>query len=274
MAYGNFKATVWSKYIQHELRQKAIAADWCNKKFEGDAKHNEMVKILGVGRPTIGKYTGSSIGTPETLEDSSVFLRVDQADYFNFMVDDVDKAQAQPGLMEALMKEATDAMAEKADKYIYGLVGDAGGSNSSAAAVTSAATARAAIHTGILHLRENNADHSKQIVLELPWFVYNYLKQDVIDLDTNNSKLLAKGILGMYDGCYVRATNNLKTSSGGANWHAVIRTKEAVAYADGIDKVEAFRPETLFSDAVKGLHTYGAKVVRPKEMYEMIVKKS
>lgn len=35
MSYNNFKATVWSKYIQLELERKAILADWCNKKFEG-----------------------------------------------------------------------------------------------------------------------------------------------------------------------------------------------------------------------------------------------
>ena len=41
----------------------------------------------------------------------------------------------------------------------------------------------------------------------------------------------------------------------------------AIAIADQIDKVEAYRPETLFSDAVKGLSVYGVKVVRPKELY-------
>ena len=38
------------------------------------------------------------------------------------------------------------------------------------------------------------------------------------------------------------------------------------AFASGIEKTEAYRPDRQFSDAVKVLHTYGAKVVRPKEM--------
>lgn len=37
----------------------------------------------------------------------------------------------------------------------------------------------------------------------------------------------------------------------------------ALSYAEQIVKVEAFRPEKRFSDAVKGLHVYGAKLVRP-----------
>jgi hypothetical protein len=43
-------------------------------------------------------------------------------------------------------------------------------------------------------------------------------------------------------------------------------TKDAITFADQIVSVEAFRPETMFSDAVKGLHVYGMKVVAPKAL--------
>jgi len=33
--------------------------------------------------------------------------------------------------------------------------------------------------------------------------------------------------------------------------------------------VEAYRPESAFSDALKGLHLYGAKVVRPSGIATM-----
>ncbi len=33
-----------------------------------------------------------------------------------------------------------------------------------------------------------------------------------------------------------------------------------------MSQVEAYRPEDSFEDALKGLHVYGAKVVRPDEM--------
>jgi hypothetical protein len=53
----------------------------------------------------------------------------------------------------------------------------------------------------------------------------------------------------------------------------MIRTEKAIAFASQIQNVEAYRPEGLFSDAVKGLHVFGAKVVRPKELYGLRVKK-
>lgn len=44
-----------------------------------------------------------------------------------------------------------------------------------------------------------------------------------------------------------------------------MRTKRAVAFAEQISEVEAYRPEKRFADAVKGLHLYGAKIVYPAE---------
>ena len=37
----------------------------------------------------------------------------------------------------------------------------------------------------------------------------------------------------------------------------------AVSFAEQVAKVEAYRPESAFSDALKGLHLYGAKLTRP-----------
>ena len=81
-----------------------------------------------------------------------------------------------------------------------------------------------------------------------------------MELKTDNDELLKKGIIGMYDGCYIRPTNNIYKS--GTDYYAMIRTKRN-SFAGGIDEVEAYRRE-LFSDAIKGLNTFGAKVVRPK----------
>jgi hypothetical protein len=162
-------------------------------------------------------------------------------------------------------------MALERDKYVATMALNAGTTSSAVTAVDSAADAKTAIDTGILALRENDVDSTMDVVIEIPWFVYNYLRDNLVELKTNNDELLKKGIISMYDGCYVRPTNNLYVD--GTDYYAMIRTREAIAFASGIDKVEAYRPETLFSDAIKGLNTFGAKVVRPKELYAMRVKK-
>lgn len=47
----------------------------------------------------------------------------------------------------------------------------------------------------------------------------------------------------------------------------MVRTKKAIAFAGQIDKVETCRKEKGFADIIKGLHVYGAKLVRPRELY-------
>ena len=47
-------------------------------------------------------------------------------------------------------------------------------------------------------------------------------------------------------------------------------TKQVEALqAEQINKVEKYRPDDAFTDAIKALYVFGAKVVRPKEIYVM-----
>lgn len=48
----------------------------------------------------------------------------------------------------------------------------------------------------------------------------------------------------------------------------------ATTYAEQIAKVEAYRPEARFGDALKGLHLYGAKVTRPTALVVSSIKTS
>jgi hypothetical protein len=61
--------------------------------------------------------------------------------------------------------------------------------------------------------------------------------------------------------------------SGGGQL-AIAGSSIATSYAEQISKVEAFRPEKRFADALKGLHLYGAKVTRPTALVVASVKVS
>ena len=47
----------------------------------------------------------------------------------------------------------------------------------------------------------------------------------------------------------------------------ILRTSKAIAFVEQINKVEAYRPQDAFSDAIKGLYTFGALITRPDEIY-------
>ena len=96
-------------------------------------------------------------------------------------------------------------------------------------------------------------------------FFYQLFRDALTELKTNNDELIKKGVVGMYDNCKVKLSNNLYND--GTDDYMLVRTKRAIAFAGGIDETEAYRPESFFADAVKGLNVYGGKIVRPKELY-------
>lgn len=61
--------------------------------------------------------------------------------------------------------------------------------------------------------------------------------------------------------------------SGGGQL-AIAGSNIATSYAEQISKVEAYRPQLRFADALKGLHLYGAKVLRPQALVVASVKTS
>ena len=69
-------------------------------------------------------------------------------------------------------------------------------------------------------------------------------------------------------GCRIYVSNNIATAtSSNVLYHKCLaRTKRAIAFAEQLSEINAYRPEKRFADAVKGLHLYGAKAVYPNEM--------
>lgn len=265
MAYANFKPVIWSKYIEHELKKFTVFKEDCDYRFEGEVGKGKTVKILGVGKPTIGDYKGTKINDPEAVPDSSVTLEINQAKYFNFMVDDVDAAQAQEGLMPALMEEATRALAYEEDKFIGAQLAKNAGGKSASLSIATEEEAAKAVDDAFVYLWNNNVSNKDKVVIYVtPWF-YNLFKNRLVELKTDNDDLIAKGVVGMYNNAKVKMSSFIHND--GTDDCMIVKTSKGYAFCNGVNETEAYRPEGFFSDAVKGLDTFGGKAVRPKEIY-------
>ncbi len=265
MAYKNFKATIWAETIERTLRQKTILTDFCNTNISGQPKYGNVVNILGAGVPSVRKYD-PDVGLQTIDKPTGVVtpLLIDQANEFNFMVDNIDRAQATPDLMPALMDEASGELAMYRDKYIASLAGTATNISESLA-ITTTAEAKKAIDAGIRRLRENNVTPDKNVRIEMPYWMYQLFRDYMVEAKTANDALLKNGTIGMYDGCAVAYSNNIYND--GTDDLIMIRTDKAIALAGQIDKVQPYNPEKFFADAVKGLDVFGAKIVRQNEIY-------
>ena len=249
MAVTNFIQQIWSKKIQDDLELKCKLVDNCLRDYEGDCKYAQSVKILGVGEPTIGKYDGTQDITIEDMSDRGQILTIDQANYFAFYVDDVDQAQSVPGLKEKYQEKAVHGLAVARDTYVAELIASA--TNKTPVTMTEEGFKKA-VDDAIVALRKRNFD--EEGVIEVGPEGYNLFKNHLITLSTNNPEYIKKGIVGMYDNMEVIMSNNLKTPGD-------VRGKKAIAFAGQINEVEALRAEKRFKDIVRGLDTFGAKVI-------------
>lgn len=286
MAYQNFIPTVWNEGIERELERLCVFAEDCNRKYEGAVKNKgESVTILGVGKPTIKSIAkanrSNDIDGPEEIEDTSVIMYINQVRYFNYMIGDIDKAQALGGVMDALEQETSEALADEVDKYIAGMAIDSSVSKLYGATPVKVVAGEAAdgeknvlhvLDEAIQKLYENDVKGSTDIVVTISPRFYTLFKQAYITKDTDNSEMLKNGKVAKYGNVTVKMSNNVKRTSDDAVDNIMIRTKRAIAYAKPLTHTEPYRPEKKFADAVKGFILFDAKVVRPKEVININVK--
>ena len=271
----NFQQTIWSKSILRSLDKITSLRNHCNFQYEKDSHNAKEVKILSVNRPTIRTYVPGTALVRESAADSSQILMLNQYRYFNFEVEDIVKAQSVPGLMEALTDEAGKGLALEGDKYVAEVVKTAADGGEIAVSASEIAltksNAMASVEDGFATLYGNDCKVSDTFYLELAPKVFTTYRQELTELSTNNPEILKKGAVGRINNAYVCIENCLPEST--TAHYNILRTEKAVAFAEQIDKVEKYRPEDAFTDAVKGLYVFGAKIVRPNEIYVMKTKK-
>lgn len=276
MSYNNFIPTVWAEAIERDLARKAVFAEDCNQKYEGNVqKMGDSVRILGVGKPTITTQVGGEIvlKDPEKVEDTSVTMLINRIAYFNYMVDDIDKRQAAGGVMEALSEESSEGLANAMDVDIAALAADKGAVKLYGA--TKSITVDNVLDTldeAVQRLQENDVPADAKVVATVPPWYLTLLRRAYEDLDTDNSQMLKNGRVGRYNNVIIKMSNNVSAISGGGS-NIMVRTQRALAFANPLTHTEPYRPEKRFSDAVKGFCLYGTKIVRPKELIVMNVKK-
>lgn len=256
MAVTHFIQTIWSKKIQDDLELKCKLVDNCLRTYEGDCKFARTVKILGVGEPTISVYDGSTPLTYPKMTDKGQELVIDQGRSFSFLVDDIDQAQSVPGLKEEYQRKSSHSLAIAADTYIANLIKGVTDNVTTATALTQEAV-KVAIDAAIVELRERNFDEDG--VIEISPAVYNVFKNCLITLSTDNPDYIKHGKVGVYDGLDVIMSNNMAKDD--THVYCDIRGKKAIAYAGQINEVEAQRSRDYFADEVRGLLTFGAKVI-------------
>lgn len=273
MAYTSFIPTLWSARLLAHLDARLVFKQLVNTDYEGEIKEmGNAVKIGQIGDVTVKEYTGADIDAPEELGDASQTLNIDKGRYFNFQVKDIDAAQANVKIMDEAMKRASYALSKYIDQDIASLHADAGVKMLNGAAAYTVGNGAGEqdaydliVDVGTKMNEGNVPDDGRWIVLP-PWYIGMLFKSEWFKQSWQN--YLQTGQLVVINGISVLMSNHLKTS--GVNTYIMAGTRAAISYAGQISKVEAYRPENNFSDAIKGLFIYGRKVVQPAALVRVL----
>jgi hypothetical protein len=278
MTVRNFVPEIWSSRLLVATRKALVyaAPRVVNRDYEGEiAEAGDTVRITSVSRPAIGTYVpGSTTITPEKLTTGQRTLVVDQSKYWAFSVDDVDKRQAKSGLIPAAMSEAAYGLADTIDQYVAGLytqIQAANFLNVVGSPIDTYTTPTDAYDKVLVPLRTKltkaNVPSTGRYVIVPPEFYASllldsrFIKSDEAGTDAG----LRNGFVGRAANFDIYESNNCPVPTGDTT---VVQAgvSAAITFAEQINKTEAYRPESSFSDAVKGLALYGAKVIRPDHL--------
>ncbi len=266
MATNAFIPKVWSETLYQELEKELVAVRNCNREFEGDIKKvGDTVNICGLGDITVFDYTkNSDMGDPQVLDSTNTALKINKCKAFNFLIDDIDAAQQTPAVMQHAMHRAAIALAEAADKEVFALY-----NNITSGSVMTGDINETNIFEFLINVRtrmmQNNVGASDEIVLEVsPKIAAVILKAK---LDMEPAEVLEKGYIGRVLGFRIYVSNHVETEEvdGMVCHKCYARTRRAVAFAQQVQEMEAYRPELRFADAIKGMILFGTKIIYPKE---------
>ncbi len=292
MSVDNFKPAVWSSAVLSNLNKNLVYAQdgIINTSYEGDiSQYGDSVRINRLGRVTVADYDqATGLGDPEQLTSEQQTLLIDQQKSFNFMIGDIDGAQTRPKLMAEATQEAAYALADAADQHVAGLYTSAGktiGSDAEPETVDATNAYDMLVDLSVLlsekstktvegtDITVGGVPTASRWVVVSPSF-HGKLRKDsrFIHATSAGDEVIRNGEVGRAAGFRVLMSNNVPhhTGDGGttttSNDKIIAGHPMAWTYAEQINKTEAYRPDKFFSDALRGLHLYGAKVTRPEAL--------
>ena len=281
---------IYSKKVQIALRKAATAEAICNTDYMGEIKNfGDTVNIVQEPQITVSDYTRGLATSSTALTDQELILVVDQAKYFQFALDDIEKRFSHINFQSVASDNAAYKLRDALDSNVFTYLGaDAQVSTTANRLGTTGTPIDIGFATGEIDPLNSMSTSAKLLDIqnapeESRWFVgapewYDALantSSKLLSVDYNAGKgSLRNGLVasGLVRGFQMYKSNNLATNdlSGAtpagsatapvATWGQMSST----SCASQLKIVESLRSTTTFADIVRGLLVFGRKVLRPE----------
>jgi hypothetical protein len=289
---GNFIPEIYSKNVQKFLRKVAVVSDITNTDYFGEiANFGDTVRIIKEPTISVTAYTrGLSLNT-EQLADDQLTLTVDQANYFQFAVDDIEAKVAHINWMDMAIGSAAYSLRNTFDSDVLSYMrGQAGSGNvigsDSATSTSDITSTSAAMDLGYgagevsplrmmararRKLNDQDAPEDNRWFVAPPdfWEIMEDENSKLLDRDfssDSDSKLrngrVTEGLIRGFR-CYM--SRNLPAATSATN-SILFGHMSSTATASQVAKTEVLRSEDFFGDKTRGLHLYGRKALRTETL--------
>ena len=286
-----FLPKVYSKQVLNFFRKASVAEAITNTDYAGEiANFGDTVRIIKEPVISVDQYERGQDITATKLTDQEVTLIVDIANAFKFIVDDIETQMSHVNFRDVATSSAAYALRDAFDTGVIATM-FSGVSSSSPDHVLGSdnATDLAAgtfDGTGNLDIGFGTDEHDPIDVMakmarlldeqnvpeEGRWFLaspdfYEVLSQSaskLLSVDYNAGQgAIRNGLVasGKLRGFNMYKTNNIADTSNAAG-KCLAGHISSTATAQTITSTEVLRDPDSFGDIVRGLHVYGAKVLR------------
>jgi hypothetical protein len=286
-----FLPKVYSKQVLNFFRKASVVEAITNTDYAGEiAAYGDSVRIIKEPTITVYQYERGADVTKTALTDQEVTLIVDVANAFKFIVDDIETNMSHVNFRDVATSSAAYALRDAFDAGV--LASMFAGVSSSApdhiiGADAAAGTAGVNETTASIDLidvadpldvmaRMARLLDDQNIPEEGRWFVaspafYEALSQSsskLLSVDYNAGQgSIRNGLVssGKLRGFNMYKSNNIAATST-ATGKCLAGHMSSTATAQTITSTEVIRDPSSFGDIVRGLHVYGAKVLRPEAL--------
>jgi hypothetical protein len=264
----SFIPELWAATILREKESALVYGALANRNYEGEIRQQgDRVRISQLGSINVNTYTKNSTSalTIQRLSAAESLLDIDQAKYFAYELDDIDRVQSNADLLAEASRKAGYQINLAADQYIAGLYAQAGIQiQSTSLPMTSTNIVSAILSVG-QSMDEANVMPEDRWMVIAPWVKTKLVLAGINEL-TDNSAVWQNGFIGRALGFNFYVSNNVsKGSTAWAQTRIICGSgKESITFAEQLMNVEAYRMTSEgFGQVVKGLNLYGAKIIRP-----------
>jgi len=278
---------IFSKKVQVAFRKASVAEAITNTDYTGEiSQFGDTVNIIKEPQIAVADYTRhKATATDQTdLTDEELVMQIDQAKYFQFVVDDLEKRFSHVNWQQVASDNAAYKLKDAMDSNVLTAI------STGAAAANTYGSVSAPIDTGhdsgetdpldVLArlarlLDEQNVPEENRWVVARPQFYEELAKTNskLLSVDYNaGAGSLRNGLVasGELRGFKMYKSNNVPNATGtGSYTGETLRMvmaghMSAVATAQALSTVETVRSTTSFEDIVRGLLVWGRKVLRPE----------